>query len=83
MTISLGKQAQAIIDAAVASGQFASPAAVVEAGLQLLAEREKKLAWLRSKIQQSIAEGGNYTDEEVGEYLERRLEVAVQRRKGE
>ncbi len=65
MTISLSKQAQSIIDAAVASGQFASPEAVVDAGLALLAEREQKLAWLRNKVQRSIAKGGSHTMDEV------------------
>ena len=59
------------------AGQFASPEAVIDAGLHLLAEREGKLAWLRNKIQASIAQGGSHTDEEVGDYLDRMLDEAV------
>ena len=79
MTISLGDDANAIIDAAVASGQFASPEAVVDAGLRLLAERERKLDWLRKKIRKSIdsiEQNGGLTDEEVGNSLDQLLEEA-------
>jgi antitoxin ParD1/3/4 len=65
MTISLTKKAQSYIDAAVASGQYASAEAVLEAGLALLADRDRKLHWLRDKVQQSIAEGGSHTLDEV------------------
>ena len=65
MTIQLSKASQSIIDEAVASGQFASPEAVIDAGLKLLAERESKHAWLRDKIQASIAQGGSHTMDEV------------------
>ncbi len=80
MTISLSKQAQAIIDAAVASGQYASPEAVIDASLALLAERDKKLAWLRNRIQQSIADGGSHTDEEVAAEVEAELDEWERRR---
>ena len=65
MTIQLSKDAQAIIDQAVASGQYASPEAVIDAGLALLAERQTKLAWLRNKVQSSMAQGGSHTMAEV------------------
>ena len=61
---------QAFIDALVARGRCASADAAVEEGLRLLEEREGKLAWLRAKIDASIAEGGAQTDEEVGLEME-------------
>lgn len=74
MTIALSKNAQAIIDAAVASGQFASPEAVVEAGLALLAERRMRYEELRQSIQAAIAEGGRFTSEEVAASVEEELD---------
>lgn len=76
MTISVAKQTQVLIDAAVASGRYDSPEAVVEAGVALLADRDEKLAWLRNKIQRSIEVGGSFSDEEVGDYLDKQLEEA-------
>jgi antitoxin ParD1/3/4 len=81
MTLSLNKTAQAIVDAAVASGRHASPEAAVEAGLALPAEREKKLAWLQDELQRSIAEGGSHTGDEVAESVEAALDNWERQRK--
>ena len=65
MTIELSKEAEAVIDAAMASGQFASPEAVVDAALRLLAIHDRKVAELRATLQDAIARGGSFTDDEV------------------
>ena len=81
MTLELNQDAQAIVDEAVASGRYASPETAIETGLALLAARDaEKLAWLRNKIQHSIERGGSYSDEEVGEHLDRLLEDAERKR---
>ena len=74
MTISLSDDAKAIIDAAVASGQFASPEAVVDAGLRLLVIHDRKVAELRATIHAAIARGGSFTDEEVEAAIEADLD---------
>jgi putative addiction module CopG family antidote len=71
MTISLSKEAKAIVEAAVASGQYAAPEAVLDASLLLLADRQQKLAWLRNKIQRSIERGGSVAPEVVDAEIER------------
>ncbi len=74
MTISPSNDAKAIFDRAVASGQYASPEAVIDAGLQLLALHDRKVAELRASIQAAIARGGNFTDEEVEAAIEADLD---------
>jgi antitoxin ParD1/3/4 len=53
----------------VDDGRYGSASEVVREGLRLVEEREAKLAALREMIQASIAEGGSYSDDEVGAYL--------------
>ena len=74
MTILLSKDARAIIDQAVASGQYASPEAVIDAGLQLLAMHDRKVAELRASIQAALTRGGSFTDEEVEAAIEADLD---------
>ena len=81
MSISLSKEAEDILDAAVKSGSYPTRDAAVQAAAMLLGEREKKLAWLRAKIQRSIERGGSYTDEEVGESIEATLDEWERNRK--
>lgn len=80
MAIQLSKDAKTIIDAAVASGRYASPEAVIEAGLALLAGREDALQRLRKEIREAIEEGGSLTDEEVAAGIEAELDQWEQQR---
>lgn len=73
MTIALSREAQAILDAAVASGRYASVEAVLEASLSLLAEQDRKLAELRDTARASLARGGSHTTAEVREHVRQRL----------
>ena len=65
MTISLSKQSKTIVEEAVASGNYASPEAVIDAGLELLAAQSRENSWLRDKVHRSLAEGGSHTFDEV------------------
>jgi antitoxin ParD1/3/4 len=53
--ISLDEPLDRFVDEQVESGRFASPQDVVEAGLRLLEEDQRKLEWLR----QALIEGEN------------------------
>lgn len=67
---------------AVKDGRYASVNAVVNEGLRLLAEKERKLTDLRATIDASIARGGSHTPEEVEQFLqEAREERAAQRKR--
>lgn len=74
MTISLSKEAQAIVEAAVASGRYPTPEAAIEAGLELLAARDRTNSKLRASIQAAITRGGSYSDEEVEAAIEAELD---------
>ncbi len=74
MAISLSKTANAILEAEVASGRFDTPEAAIEAGLALLAERQRQYVALRESIQTAIAEGGSFTDDEVAAAIEDELD---------
>ena len=74
MTKSPGKEAEAVIGAAVASGRYAAREQVIDAGLTLREAQQQKLAWQRNKVQRSIERGGSHADVGAGEYLDRLLE---------
>ncbi len=70
MNVSIAPRWEAFVETAVNSGRYGSPSEIVNEGLRLVEERERKLQWLRDKLNASIAEGGAFTDEEVGVALE-------------
>lgn len=74
MNVSVGQRWEKFIEQAVQDGRYGSASEVVREGLRLVEEREAKLAALRETIQQSIAEGGSYTDEEVEAFLDAEAE---------
>ena len=63
MTIQLPPRTEAAIEQLVASGQYADAGEVIDTAVRLLAERERKLRWLRDELA-------------IGEEQERRGEVA-------
>lgn len=78
MNISVGKRWEEFIDALVAQGRYPSAAEVLREGLRLVEQREAKRKALRETIEASIAEGGEYTDEEVEAFLdEKSAELAA------
>ena len=79
MNVSIGQRWQDFVDRVVRSGRYGSASEVVREGLRLVEEREAKLATLRETLDASIAEGGAYTDDEVGEALaEKTAELKAQ-----
>lgn len=61
------------VEQQVAAGHFASPDAMIQAGLQLLRERQEKLDELRAAIQEGLDdfERGEYVSLETPEDLDR------------
>jgi len=79
MNVSIGERWQSFVDSVVRSGRYGSASEVVREGLRLVEEREAKLQALRDMLNASIAEGGSYTSEEVGQAIEEELaELAAQ-----
>ena len=70
MNVSLGTRWEGFVENAVKAGRYGSASEVVREGLRLVEEREAKLQALRDTINASIAEGGEYTDAEVGASLD-------------
>ena len=65
MNVSIGKAWENFIETAVNSGRYASASEVVREGLRLVEEREAKLRALRETLNDSIAQGGRVTDDEL------------------
>ena len=70
MNVSVGPRWEDFIAGLLKEGRYASATEVMREGLRLVEERENKLAWLREKIDRSLAEGGETTDEEFGEEMD-------------
>jgi len=70
MNVSIGHRWEQFVATVVEQGRYGSASEVVREGLRLVEEREAKLLALRDTIHASIAEGGSYTDEDVGIALE-------------
>ena len=79
-SVSLDQRSQDVVDGLVRDGRYASAEEVVREGLRLVEANEAKLAALREHIQRSIAEGGEYTDEEAAAAIEDALAYFEARR---
>lgn len=64
MDVKIGTRWEGVIAEAVASGRYASPEDVVAEGLRRVAEDEEKFAWLKAKLEDAIARGGETTLED-------------------
>ena len=73
MKVSIGQRWQKFVEAAVKNGRYGSASEVVREGLRLLEQKEAKLQALRETIHASIAEGGSFTDDEVGKAIDAEL----------
>lgn len=73
MNVSIGERWQGFVERVVKSGRYGSASEVVREGLRLVEEREAKLQALRETIHASIAEGGRFTDDQVGKAVEAEL----------
>jgi antitoxin ParD1/3/4 len=69
MNVSIGERWQEFVDQVVREGRYGSASEVVREGLRLVEEREAKLASLRATLKDSIAQGGDVSDEEIDEAL--------------
>jgi antitoxin ParD1/3/4 len=65
MNVSIGSRWEDFVDGVVKAGRYGSASEVVREGLRLVEEREAKLHWLRAKIGASLAEEGEFSDEDV------------------
>ena len=73
MNVSLNEHYENLVKQMVESGEFSSDTEVLQAGLQLLEKRQRKLEALRRDIQEGLESGpGRHFDESVVEDIKRR-----------
>ena len=65
MNVSIGSRWEGFVETLVQEGRYSSASEVVREGLRLVEEREAKLQALRRMIDESLAEEGVLTEEEV------------------
>ena len=70
MELILSQSSQDIIRQNIESGNFDTPEAIVEIGLQMVQEREAKFLALKRSINQAFETDIRYTDEEVAQAIE-------------
>jgi len=75
MNVSVGERWERFVNGVVRSGRYGSASEVVREGLRLVEEREAKLEALRQVLNESLAEGGSHSDEEIGAALAARAEA--------
>lgn len=81
MNISIDERYQKLIKQMVDSGDYSSEAEVVQAALQLLEKRQRKLEALRHDIQEGLNSGpGRLLDEALVEDIKRRGRERLARR---
>jgi antitoxin ParD1/3/4 len=73
MNISIDKRSQELVDKILRSGRYATASEVIREGLRLLEERDRKLQALRETLDNSIAQGGEVTEEELDAALEAKV----------
>lgn len=73
MDVKIGSRWQSLFAEAIASGRYASDEDVINEGLRLVAEKERRFAELRDSLRAAIEEGGAHTDEEVAAHVRERL----------
>ena len=70
MSYAVGDHFDKFIREQIESGRYNSAEEVVCEGLRLVEEREARFRALKDHIDRAIEEGGSFSDEEVGQYLE-------------
>ena len=76
MNVSVGPRCEELIAGLLNEGRYASATEVMREGLRLVEEREKKLAWLKEKIDASIAEGGAFSSGQVLTGIREKVAIA-------
>ena len=79
MNVSVGPRWEEFIASLLKDGRYASATEVMREGLRLVEERERKLAWLKEKIDRSLAEGGENSDADVGAFLDAHFAARAKR----
>ncbi len=72
MNVSIGARWEGFVESVVKEGRYGSASEVVREGLRLVEERETKLLALRQTLNESIAEGGALTQDEIAAALDAR-----------
>jgi antitoxin ParD1/3/4 len=70
MNVSIGKRWEEFVERTVEEGRYNSASEVVREGLRLVEEREAKISALRRHIEESIAAGGDISEEEMDAALD-------------
>jgi antitoxin ParD1/3/4 len=70
MNVSVGERWEKFVETMVKSGRYGSASEVVREGLRLVEEREARLRALGDTLNASIAEGGDFSDDDVAEAIE-------------
>jgi len=71
MDLLIGGRWESFVEEAIRSGRYASASEVVQEGLRLVQEREAKLQALRELIDAAEAQGGENSEEDVEQALDR------------
>jgi len=72
MQIALEESQEDFVKQAVSDGRYTSESAVVEFGIRLLQAREQKLAELRAKVQESLKDTSEVSDEDIDAAINRK-----------
>lgn len=70
MQYTVDPQFEAFIRDQVASGRFTNADDVINEGLRLVEQRERKIAQLRQEVQEALADPRRYTFDEVMAHIE-------------
>ncbi len=80
ISVDLGKQLEAVVEALVENGRYGSKSEVLREGVRLVQERETELAALRTALEEGLEDiraGRTRPAEEVFDRLERELLAQV------
>ena len=69
MNVSIGQRWQEFVESVVRDGRYGSASEVVREGLRLVEEREARLKALRQTMEESLAEGGALSQDDVSAAL--------------
>jgi len=74
VNVSIGERWEKFVAKAVELGRYNSSSEVVREGLRLVEEREAKLTALQKTLKQSVAAGGDNSDDDVAAHIEATLD---------
>ena len=77
MNVKIGDRWKDAVAEAVRSGRYASEEDVVNEGLRLVVEKERRRQELKASLEAAIVEGGDFSSDEVMAKVRRRLGEAA------